>query len=73
MAFLPLPKQEMIKERSEKTQFIMISHRPELVDIADKHYKMEYANRVSNVIAVDKEDALELVQRGEDAGDDASE
>jgi chromosome segregation ATPase len=64
---------EMIAERSKTTQFIMISHRPELVEIAEKHYKMEYANRVSNVIHVDKEDAVELVRRGDEEDEDEEE
>jgi len=53
---------EMIKQQSETSQFIIVSHRPELVEIANKHYHITYENRVSNIVSIDKDEAVEFVQ-----------
>lgn len=58
---------EMIKAQSEHIQFIITTHRPEMVQHAHKHYLIEYKNKVSNVVSCTEKDALELLEGEEDA------
>ncbi len=52
----------MIHRQSERAQFITTTFRPELVNIADKHYGIEFRNKVSNVRVIDRETALALIE-----------
>lgn len=57
---------EMIKAQSENIQFIITTHRPEMVQHAHKHYLIEYKNKVSNVVSCTEKDALELLEGEEE-------
>jgi len=60
---------EMIRAQSEgqnQIQFIIITHRPEMVQHAHKHYLIEYKNKVSNVVSCTQEDALAILEGEED-------
>jgi len=63
---------EMIKAQSDpgekkpQIQFIITTHRPEMVQHAHKHYLIEYKNKVSNVVSCTQEDALQLLEGEED-------
>eukprot|EP01126_Amoeba_proteus_P045540 TRINITY_DN5103_c0_g1_i12.p1 TRINITY_DN5103_c0_g1~~TRINITY_DN5103_c0_g1_i12.p1 ORF type:complete len:879 (-),score=294.76 TRINITY_DN5103_c0_g1_i12:265-2832(-) len=58
---------EMIKRQSQgDIQFIITTHRPELVRIANKHYLIQFRNKVSTVVSCTMEDALELLEGAED-------
>jgi len=56
----------MIKKQSKVIQFITTSHRPELVAAAHKCYKITFTNRVSNIVSVAQEEALELIKEVEE-------
>lgn len=51
----------------QKIQFIITTHRPEMVQHAHKHYLIEYKNKVSNVVSCQQDDALALLEGEEDA------
>ena len=51
--------------RSENGQFICTTFRPELVQVADKHYGVLHKNKMSSVVAVSNEEALKFIV-GED-------
>jgi structural maintenance of chromosome 3 (chondroitin sulfate proteoglycan 6) len=59
---------EMIRAQSDnnKIQFIITTHRPEMVNHAHKHYLIEYKNKVSNVVSCSQADALQLLEGEED-------
>jgi structural maintenance of chromosome 3 (chondroitin sulfate proteoglycan 6) len=59
---------QMIKAQSDeqKIQFIITTHRPEMVQHAHKHYLIEYKNKVSNVVSCNQEDALALLDGEEE-------
>ncbi len=59
----------MIKKQSKVIQFITTSHRPELVSAAHKCYKITFTNRVSNIVSVMTEEALELIKEVEEEED----
>ena len=46
-------------------QFVIVTHRPEMVQIADKSYVVSFSNRSSEIHAVDSETALEIVAQAE--------
>ena len=48
---------------SGKSQYIVTSHKPELVAAGDKHYKISYANKVSTVQPVTQQEALNTVNK----------
>ena len=54
----------MVKYLSSRDngQFICTTFRPELVQIADKHYGVLHKNKQSSVDAVTKEEALEFIE-----------
>jgi structural maintenance of chromosome 3 (chondroitin sulfate proteoglycan 6) len=56
---------QMIKKQSKNIQFIMTTHRPELVEHAHKWYKIVHHNKVSNIFSVSKEEALALLREVE--------
>eukprot|EP00029_Vermamoeba_vermiformis_P008043 TRINITY_DN3656_c0_g1_i1.p1 TRINITY_DN3656_c0_g1~~TRINITY_DN3656_c0_g1_i1.p1 ORF type:complete len:1231 (-),score=557.87 TRINITY_DN3656_c0_g1_i1:31-3723(-) len=59
----------MIKKQSKVIQFITTSHRPELVSNAHKCYKITFTNRVSNIVSVGQDEALELIKEVEEEED----
>lgn len=56
---------EMIRKQSKNIQFIITTHRPELVEHAHKWYKIVHHNKVSNIFSVSKEEALALLREVE--------
>jgi structural maintenance of chromosome 3 (chondroitin sulfate proteoglycan 6) len=56
---------QMIKKQSKNIQFIITTHRPELVEHAHKWYKIVHHNKVSNIFSVSKEEALALLREAE--------
>lgn len=50
-----------LSSRTENGQFICTTFRPELVQVADKHYGVLYRNKTSSVDAVTKNEALKFV------------
>ncbi|KAF8423598.1 hypothetical protein EV426DRAFT_118468 [Tirmania nivea] len=58
---------QMIKELSQENgQFIVTTFRPELIQVADKHYSVLYKNKSSTIACATKTEALKFVQ--EEAG-----
>ncbi|KAL1917349.1 uncharacterized protein VTP21DRAFT_5005 [Calcarisporiella thermophila] len=55
----------MIHELSDKAQFITTTFRPELVANADQFYGVTFANKVSRLNLISKEDALKFVEQRE--------
>lgn len=54
-------------------QFVIVTHRPEMVQIADKNYVVSFSNRSSEIHPIDSESALEIVaQAAKDAEDEAA-
>jgi len=52
----------MLRELSEKAQFITTTFRPELLDAADKFYGVIYRNKMSMVRTISSEEAREFVE-----------
>ncbi|KAI3403976.2 SMC3 [Candida oxycetoniae] len=53
----------LIKSLSSEAQFICTTFRPELLSLAaDKFYGVVFANKVSNIIEIDKEEAMNFVE-----------
>jgi len=52
---------KMIVQQSKNIQFIITTHRPEIVLYAHKHYLIEYKNKVSNIVSCSKDEALALL------------
>ena len=46
-------------------QFIITTFHPQIVHVADKIYGASHRNRISSVVRVEKEDALEFLQAEE--------
>ncbi|KAF8453532.1 RecF/RecN/SMC [Terfezia claveryi] len=58
---------QMIKELSQENgQFIVTTFRPELIQVADKHYSVLYKHKSSTIACATKTEALKFVQ--EEAG-----
>ena len=53
---------KQLSSRADNGQFICTTFRPELVQVADKHYGVQHRNKTSTVAAVSKETALEFVE-----------
>eukprot|EP01122_Echinamoeba_exundans_P002099 TRINITY_DN12063_c0_g1_i1.p1 TRINITY_DN12063_c0_g1~~TRINITY_DN12063_c0_g1_i1.p1 ORF type:complete len:1207 (+),score=282.20 TRINITY_DN12063_c0_g1_i1:89-3709(+) len=51
---------QVISEETQ-TQFIMTTHRPELVEIADKHYLIAFSNRNSSINVVNHDEAMSVI------------
>lgn len=51
----------LIAEMSRKSQFICTSFKPEILQVADKFYGIEYNNKISRVEEIDKEEAMLFV------------
>jgi len=57
---------EMIEKLSASgTQFIVTSHRPEMIQHAHKHYLIKFMNKVSSIGVASQEEALEVIQHDE--------
>lgn len=55
----------MVKEQAKRTQFLIVTHRPEMVRVAHKNYVVRFRNRVSVVEVEEVESALEVVAKAE--------
>lgn len=51
-----------IKELSENVQFICTTFRTEMLQVADRFYKVKYENKISTVVEVNKQDAINFVK-----------
>jgi len=60
----------MIRRQSESMQFIIVTHHPEMVRVAQKNYVISFKNRVSRVEVEDVDTALEVVAAAKKAEDD---
>ena len=52
---------KLIKNLSKNSQFIISTFKPELIDVADNIYMVKFANKTSNIIRVEKEEAEKFV------------
>ena len=52
----------LIKELSKDNQFIISTFKPELIDVADNIYMVKFANKTSNILKIDKDEALKFIQ-----------
>jgi structural maintenance of chromosome 3 (chondroitin sulfate proteoglycan 6) len=52
----------LIKELSKNNQFIISTFKPELVDVADNIYMVKFANKTSNIIKIEKDEALKFIE-----------
>ncbi|OII74142.1 SMC type chromosomal ABC ATPase [Cryptosporidium ubiquitum] len=52
----------LIKKQSISTQFIVTTFRPQILEVADRYFRVSQANRSSYVEEVSKQQALELQQ-----------
>jgi structural maintenance of chromosome 3 (chondroitin sulfate proteoglycan 6) len=48
-------------DHDQPTQFITSTFRPEMVNVADKHYGITHQNKVSEVKVLTKEDSLDVI------------
>jgi len=53
---------KMIQQQSENIQFILTTHRPELVLHSHKQYLIEFKNQVSSIRPCDMDEALKLLE-----------
>ena len=52
----------LIKDLSKNNQFIISTFKPELIDVADNIYMVKFANKTSNIIKIEKEEALKFIE-----------
>jgi len=52
----------MIQRQSESAQFIVTSFRPEIVQVADKIYGVQFQSKVSSLVQLKVKDALKFVE-----------
>lgn len=52
----------MIKELSEHAQFICTTFRSDMLEVADKFYRVKYENKISTVIEVDRRGAIQFIR-----------
>ena len=52
----------LIKELSKNNQFIISTFKPELIDVADNIYMVKFANKTSNIIKIDKDEAHKFIE-----------
>ena len=52
----------LIKELSKNNQFIISTFKPELIDIADNIYMVKFANKTSNIVKIEKDEALKFIE-----------
>lgn len=51
-----------IKELSKNAQFICTTFRSDMLEVADKFYRVKYENKISTVIEVDRREALQFIR-----------
>ena len=52
----------LIKELSKNNQFIISTFKPELIDVADNIYMVKFANKTSNIIKIEKDEAHKFIE-----------
>ena len=52
----------LIKELSKNNQFIISTFKTELIDVADNIYMVKFANKTSNIVKIEKEEALKFIE-----------
>ena len=52
----------LIKELSKSNQFIISTFKPELIDVADNIYMVKFANKTSNIVKIEKDEALKFIE-----------
>ena len=52
----------LIKELSKNNQFIISTFKPELIDVADNIYMVKFANKTSNIITIEKDEAHKFIE-----------
>ena len=52
----------MLAAQSKDAQYLVATFKPELVQPADRFYKISFANKVSHIRSVAADDALRVVQ-----------
>ena len=52
----------LIKELSKDNQFIISTFKPELIDVADNIYMVKFANKTSNIIKIEKDEAHKFIE-----------
>ena len=52
----------LIKELSKNNQFIISTFKPELIDVADNIYMVKFANKASNIVKIEKEEAVKFIE-----------
>jgi hypothetical protein len=57
----------MIKKQSEKIQFINVTFKKELLDVADKYFMISFKNKVSKLNETNKENAISILDEEEKA------
>ena len=53
----------LIKELSKNNQFIISTFKPELIDVADNIYMVKFANKTSNIIKIEKDEAHKFIEQ----------
>lgn len=57
-----------VTKKREKTQFIVISFKPEIAKIANKHYQVELKGKASAISSISKEKALAFIEETHPTG-----
>ena len=52
----------LIKDLSKNNQFIISTFKPELIDAADNIYMVKFANKTSNIIKIEKDEAHKFIE-----------
>jgi len=52
----------LIKELSKNNQFIISTFKPELIDVSDNIYMVKFANKTSNIIKIEKDEAHKFIE-----------
>jgi structural maintenance of chromosome 3 (chondroitin sulfate proteoglycan 6) len=53
----------LIKELSKNNQFIISTFKPELIDVADNIYMVKFANKTSNIVKIEKDEAHKFIEQ----------
>ena len=51
-----------IKELSSKAQFICTTFRTDMLQVADRFYRVKYENKISTVVEIERQDAINFVK-----------
>ncbi|WPT12079.1 Structural maintenance of chromosomes protein 3 [Picochlorum sp. SENEW3] len=60
--------QQQVNDDQNPAQFIITTFHPQIVQVADKVYGASHRNRISSIVQVQREDALEFLQAEEKRG-----